>query len=31
MKNGFASPSRIFGLAFELKRMAEKKSGIFLK
>jgi hypothetical protein len=28
---GFATPSRIFRLAFELKKMGEKKSAIFLK
>ncbi len=28
--NGFAPPSRTFGLAFELKKCDEKKSGIFL-
>jgi len=27
---GFATPSRIFGLAFKLKKCGEKKSGIFL-
>jgi hypothetical protein len=30
MLNGFATPSRIFGLAFRLKQSGEKKSGIFL-
>jgi hypothetical protein len=30
MLNGFAPPCRIFGLAFELKKSFEKKSGIFL-
>jgi hypothetical protein len=30
MPNGFATPSRIFGLAFKLKKNYEKKSGIFL-
>jgi hypothetical protein len=30
MLNGFAAPSRIFGLAFKLKKGSEKKSGIFL-
>jgi hypothetical protein len=30
MLNGFATPSRIFGLAFKLKKVSEKKSGIFL-
>ncbi len=30
MLNGFATPSRIFGLAFRLKKSGEKKSGIFL-
>jgi hypothetical protein len=30
MLNGFATPSRIFGLAFRLKKYSEKKSGIFL-
>jgi hypothetical protein len=27
---GFVIPSRIFGLAFQLKKCGEKKSGIFL-
>jgi hypothetical protein len=31
MLNGFASPSRIFRLAFELKKIGEKKSAVFLK
>ena len=30
MLNGFATPSRIFGLGFRLKQSGEKKSGIFL-
>jgi hypothetical protein len=30
MLNGFATTSRIFGLAFWLKKSGEKKSGIFL-
>jgi hypothetical protein len=30
MLNGFATPSRIFGLVFKLKKGSEKKSGIFL-
>ncbi len=30
MLNDFAPPSRIFGLAFKLKKSSEKKSGIFL-
>jgi hypothetical protein len=30
MLNGFATPSRIFGLAFKLKKRDEKKSGILL-
>jgi hypothetical protein len=30
MLNGFASLSRIFGLAFRLKQSDEEKSGIFL-
>jgi hypothetical protein len=30
MLNGIATPYRIFGLAFRLKKSDEKKSGIFL-
>jgi hypothetical protein len=30
MLNGFATPSRIFGLAFRIKKSDGKKSGIFL-
>jgi hypothetical protein len=30
MLNGFVAPSRIFGLAFKLKKGGGKKSGIFL-
>jgi hypothetical protein len=31
MPNGFATPNSIFRLALQLKKMGEKKSGIFLK
>jgi hypothetical protein len=31
MLNGFPFPSRIFSLALQLNKIAEKKSGIFLK
>jgi hypothetical protein len=30
MLDGFATPSRIFGLAFKPKKTGEKKSAVFL-